>query len=701
LWKQALAHFENNDRLLIPLRAWTGQSHQRWRWFTEVPTQHLYSTADNGEWFRVLPSTLHSTSRTTRMSARASYDITQRIPAPNLPRELLPTTLTPGRLRALFTSSSGPALIPDGSNPKLSHTAFESTLFSSPKEEQLLAVEENLDDVDTIYIATSYHQEKETFAYGWSIFTTKECVSDAGRITNRHHIDSSTANLVGLLAALSLLQSLTRPVGTIVIRLPTRSLSKTLQDSSPVGVNHMTRQDFDLFQSVRLTIQLLQQSSAVTLYIAEEVPQEISSQILERAHDSAFLQASTCNSNPTEFTTVNGVTSACVARVERGGIPIAGNFRSLVRQDLYYEDLKATIIKAEKWSDHAFHRVAWDAYSKAFQKLSRPRQISYVKLSHRLWQTNARNSRFYGSSAICPCCTASEETFAHVLTCPFPAIVDARQDLLATYRTTLQDCGTPDILIEAVLHGITSWTQIEQRTIHRHAPPNLQDSSTTLIAYKEQTKPIGWEAFLRGRVVLSWGKAYLTFFPDATDQEVEGWLSDLIRTNLDFSLSLWKLRNGVVHGFDQEASRVKEKHKLQQQVTNAFLAYQTDPFIISRNHSHLFDSRSLHQRLQQDTDSMRCWLADVAEARETQRVTLQRAAIAARQFFCPRQPKNQSVPDPSLSDFLSETSGGSTRTYDSLQDDDSISTATLASSLVESVTVTSRQRDPPERLRCL
>jgi len=90
------------------------------------------------------------------MSARASYDITQRIPAPNLPRELLPTTLTPGRLRALFTSSSGPALIPDGSNPKLSHTAFESTLFSLPKEEQLLAVEENLDDVDTIYIATSY-----------------------------------------------------------------------------------------------------------------------------------------------------------------------------------------------------------------------------------------------------------------------------------------------------------------------------------------------------------------------------------------------------------------------------------------------------------------------------------------------------------------------------------------------------------------
>jgi hypothetical protein len=233
----------------------------------------------------------------------------------------------------------------------------------------------------------------------------------------------------------------------------------------------MTKQDFDLFQSVRHTMQLLQQSSTIDLYTEEEVPQGIQSRILEEAHDKAFLQASECNSKPAEFTTVSGVTSTCIASVERGGIPVVGNFRSLVRQDLYYEDLKATIIKAEKWSDQAFHRVAWNAYSKAFKKLSRPRQISYVKISHRLWQTNAKNFRFYGSSATCPCCKISDETFAHVLTCPLPAVVEARQDLLATYRTALQDCGTPDTLIEAVIHGITSWTQIAQGVIHRHAPP--------------------------------------------------------------------------------------------------------------------------------------------------------------------------------------------------------------------------------------
>jgi len=155
----------------------------------------------------------------------------------------------------------------------------------------------------------------------------------------------------------------------------------------------------------------------------------------------------------------------------------------------------------------------------------------------------------------------------------------------------------------------------------------------------------------------------------------------------------------VVHGIDWEASRVKEKQKLQQQVTEAFSADQADPFIISRNQSHLFDSRSLHQRLQQDNDTMRCWLVDEADARETQRVTQQRAAVVARQFFCPRRPKYQSMPNPSPPDSLSETSGGSTRTYDSLLDDDSISTANYASSLVESDTVTSWEWDLPERRR--
>jgi len=263
LWKQALAHFENKDRLIIPLRNWTSHSHQKWRWFSEVSSKHIYGTDEQGGWFKVVPLASLAPSRATRLSTRASYDVTKCIPIPGPSGPLLPTTLTPGHTRALFTSSSGPALFSTDSQHASSSHDFASGLFSKSVEDQLIPAEQYLNEAATVHIATSYHQEQEDYAYGWSIFTTRKCVSDAGRIACRHHIDPSTTNLVGLLAALSLLHSFQQPFSTIVIRLPTRSLSKALKDSSPIGVNHMTVQDFDLIQGVCKTIKLLQQCSKI------------------------------------------------------------------------------------------------------------------------------------------------------------------------------------------------------------------------------------------------------------------------------------------------------------------------------------------------------------------------------------------------------------------------------------------------------
>jgi hypothetical protein len=96
---------------------------------------------------------------------------------------------------------------------------------------------------------------------------------------------------------------------------------------------------------------------------------------------------------------------------------------------------------------------------------------------------------------------------------------------------------------------------------------------------------------------------------------------------------------------------------------------------------------------------MRCWLADVTEAIETQRVAQQQAAVAARHFFCPRRPKYQSISQQAPPDSHSETSGDTTRTYGSSPfplDDNSISTATYAFSSAESDTFTSWEWDPPE-----
>jgi hypothetical protein len=56
----------------------------------------------------------------------------------------------------------------------------------------------------------------------------------------------------------------------------------------------------------------------------------------------------------------------------------------MIREDLYHADLREVIQKTEKWPDDVFPLVAWEAFSKAFKAISRPKQVSYSKLAHAL-----------------------------------------------------------------------------------------------------------------------------------------------------------------------------------------------------------------------------------------------------------------------------------------------------------------------------
>ena len=280
---------------------------------------------------------------------------------------------------------------------------------------------------------------------------------------------------------------------------------------------------------------------------------------------------------------------------------------------------------------------------------------------------------------MCPCCNAEDETLAHVFSCGYPEIAEAREEQLSLYQASLQDCCTPEIITETLIHGITTWCSVDQGVTCRQIPPPALESAFLVSAYRIQTSQIGWEAFLHGRVASAWGEAYKSIHPTATIVEVQRWLSDLVRTNLDFSLSLWRLRNGLVHGKDWEASRVQEKKRLQKSISKVFAAYKADPFIVSRKQSTLFDSKTMHQRLQQDRDSLRCWLADVKEAISVQQVDRQGAAEVAQRFFQPRHSKYKSPP---FSVHSGNNSSGleslSSRTYNSIKSTDSEDTLSKA-----------------------
>jgi len=81
---------------------------------------------------------------------------------------------------------------------------------------------------------------------------------------------------------------------------------------------------------------------------------------------------------------------------------------------------------------------------------------------------------------------------------------------------------------------------------------------------------------------------------------------------------VWDERNRVVHGKETMRASTKVRKQLQKQVELEYESYRKDKFIISQNRSHIFESRTVKQWMNQDDDGIRCWLSDVLEAKETQ-----------------------------------------------------------------------------------
>jgi len=494
-----------------------------------------------------------------------------------------------------------------------------------------------------VFLGIAAMQDEGRLIYGWSVYHTLKVWSDAGELSGRHYKEDTTAFLGGLLAGLTVLRQL--PItSTVYIRIITKTLVEQLSTETPIGVTHMTCQDFDLIQAVRAAIHSLNSSCKVRLVPQEE--QTAHEDALDRAKTEAFSKAEQCKTRSSPFAKAHGLSSIGNVIIERQGMVLAGNFRSLIQEDLYYDSLKDTIITKEKWSINVFPMVAWLAFSKAFRRLSRPRQITYAKLTHCLLQTNSRNHMYYGTTPLCPGCNTHEETLQHVWSCDFPATVAAREAMFDTYKTTLQDFPTPPQLIEVIVHGIQQWILLQNGGIQRQIAPTIANISLSAVtaAYTEQTTKIRWDAFLRGRVSLAWGSAYKVYFKDATDAEIQQWLSDLVRANMDLSLALWKHRNTIVHGADVTAQKEKVKRELTEQVVSAYRRYNSDPFIIPRSRASLFEARTLHQRLQQDIDCLRSWLTDIKLAMQLQADAQDRVAKVAKSFFVPRKYRSQNPP---------------------------------------------------------
>jgi hypothetical protein len=208
----------------------------------------------------------------------------------------------------------------------------------------------------------------------------------------------------------------------------------------------------------------------------------------------------------------------------------------------------------------------------------------------------------YGTTDLCPCCKDTTETMSHVFSCPAPEANQARIELRAQRETTLKQINTPIKILQAIIHGLQEWeTNMHTPTATFKAPfrGSVLPADCTLVqAYQEQSKEIGWDHFLRGRISTKWSRAYQLYLykPDQELPKTTPWVKQVITAIWHYSSSIWKFCNGIKYGHTKEEAIEKELADLHHQVSNEYALYTKDPFIISSQYRYLFDNKDLQDR---------------------------------------------------------------------------------------------------------
>jgi hypothetical protein len=116
----------------------------------------------------------------------------------------------------------------------------------------------------------------------------------------------------------------------------------------------------------------------------------------------------------------------------------------------------------------------------------------------------------------------------------------------------------------------------------------------------------------------------------------EAWVKHLILSIWDYSISLWKFQNRIVHGTTLKEQQENVLASLHTQVREEYQSFQADPFLVPPQFQSLFLRKPLEHRLLMGWDSLTSWLRSVKKAKIYQQVFRNSLAKQSKQFFIPK-----------------------------------------------------------------
>jgi hypothetical protein len=240
-----------------------------------------------------------------------------------------------------------------------------------------------------------------------------------------------------------------------------------------------------------------------------------------------------------------------------------------------------------KWPECVFHWVDWESHSLAFHRLPWHHRIYTAKLIHNLANTNRQKRLYHGTPPLCPGCVQVEDTFEHVLTCPFPSM-HAHQDAGLKQLETALTSILPSPLLRMIFHGFSNWLQ---PTTSGHTGPLTSGSITGInmiltVAYTEQFTSIGWFKFTLGRVSKKWASAVQLLNRTQVEHiNPMHTISLMINHIWQFLAAMWNHRNTIVHGVTVEEQTSHVINTLQDQLCHHYQQFHEDStYVLTRHH---------------------------------------------------------------------------------------------------------------------
>lgn len=270
--------------------------------------------------------------------------------------------------------------------------------------------------------------------------------------------------------------------------------------------------------------------------------------------------------------------------------------------------LRNYICTKNKWTQAEFTSINWDAHAAAIKAHSK-QKLHITKMLHEVLPTNYNIHRGSPLRQRCPSCFAPKEDRDHIIRCSAAPRTAWRAHTTVVLQERCKVLRTSPKLATILVQGLHAW--FEEREFSSNGFPN---KFHRLIA---QQNAIGWQQIFHGRFSTEWARLQDDHLIHLTHQIDKGayvqgtmkrtgdqWCQDITTVLWKQWSTLWRLRNEVVHGRDeQDRRRQKEKENMRK----LRHIYSQREFMEPSVQELLFDNIQDHEKL--PSYAIQNWLA--------------------------------------------------------------------------------------------